>query len=58
MQGTGRSPLGERGLKFYALTALGYDRRSLSPRRAWIEIQDFANIYLNELVALPSESVD
>ena len=36
--GTGRSPYGERGLKYRLPTAQDAAVRSLSLRRAWIEI--------------------
>ena len=35
---SGRSPYGERGLKFVELRSIRFVEKSLSLRRAWIEI--------------------
>ena len=37
----GRSPLGERGLKYMAILKSQEIQQSLSARRAWIEIYSF-----------------
>ena len=55
----GRSPHGERGLKYHTFTCFATLLQSLSSRRAWIEIiflSSFKSIYF--FVALLTESVD
>ena len=64
MDGTGnvnsasRSPYGERGLKCNRLRTVFVWMKSLSLRRAWIEIIDNDGILRCGLVALLTESVD
>ena len=56
---SGRSPHGERGLKYHTFTCFATLLQSLSSRRAWIEIiflSSFKSIYF--FVALLTESVD
>ena len=53
-----RSPHGERGLKSFAT---GLDKtvdKSLSSRRAWIEISGKSEVDALRIVALLTESVD
>ena len=59
MPQNGRSPYGERGLK-YPIAELGelVRQRSLSLRRAWIEITALAASSSDTTVALLTESVD
>ena len=54
----GRSPYGERGLKFIGDMALQKDVVSLSLRRAWIEITSRSPSPDGTPVALLTESVD
>ena len=54
----GRSPHGERGLKSGHAEQRGRDVRSLSSRRAWIEMRCNAALELATFVALLTESVD
>ena len=54
----GRSPYGERGLKFQPASMDGPDARSLSLRRAWIEIPVVRRDAVHSVVALLTESVD
>ena len=54
----GRSPYGERGLKFQPASMDGPDARSLSLRRAWIEIDLVDFSITKDYVALLTESVD
>ena len=54
----GRSPHGERGLKFVGSLTGGLRKRSLSSRRAWIEINVTHFNHLLCVVALLTESVD
>ena len=54
----GRSPLGERGLKSISMDENRVKIKSLSPRRAWIEIFKRLTYGSFFFVALPSESVD
>ena len=57
--GIGRSPLGERGLKWYLSNpAFRYQPTSLSAWRAWIEICRLSNYKCVRRVALRLESVD
>ena len=53
-----RPPLGGRGLKLKGRTGSRGQRKSPSPRRAWIEIRGGCLAALYALVALPSEGVD
>ena len=53
-----RSPYGERGLKFVVGRNWGQGARSLSLRRAWIEIVGDGDDALHGQVALLTESVD
>ena len=54
-----RSPHGERGLKYRADRAVLSLRRSLSSRRAWIEIEQMEAFGTSaSKVALLTESVD
>ena len=55
---SGRSPYGERGLKFDALGVDVVALQSLSLRRAWIEIEAAVREALGDSVALLTESVD
>ena len=55
---SGRSPYGERGLKCRIREAWRILARSLSLRRAWIEIFCFAKHAMLIQVALLTESVD
>ena len=54
----GRSPYGERGLKYLGLLVRIRERRSLSLRRAWIEITSRSPSPDGTPVALLTESVD
>ena len=54
----GRSPYGERGLKFERLDGIIGVAGSLSLRRAWIEIVTAKKTVTNGDVALLTESVD
>ena len=56
--GTRRSPYGERGLKFGDLAPEKAGKKSLSLRRAWIEIIALNDIKYDASVALLTESVD
>ena len=53
-----RSPYGERGLKFYLSGTRPHQIKSLSLRRAWIEMYRAAILHLPSSVALLTESVD
>ena len=53
-----RSPHGERGLKSKNLTFCVKGAKSLSSRRAWIEIQNVKGKSGGNSVALLTESVD
>ena len=54
----GRSPYGERGLKYRCPAVAGVDEQSLSLRRAWIEISNRQPWNGHHGVALLTESVD
>ena len=54
----GRSPYGERGLKYTVISYGLFHVKSLSLRRAWIEISTRVVIHAEEGVALLTESVD
>ena len=54
----GRSPHGERGLKLDIVAYYQANYKSLSSRRAWIEILELVLIQYQHLVALLTESVD
>ena len=54
----GRSPHGERGLKYHYSYAKSAAEASLSSRRAWIEILNSTYDELRNKVALLTESVD
>ena len=54
----GRSPHGERGLKFPGLKAMFLAFLSLPTRGAWIEIMDFAKPAVRAAVAPHTGSVD
>ena len=54
----GRSPYGERGLKFESHDMFALFDGSLSLRRAWIEMAFNASMEEYEPVALLTESVD
>ena len=54
----GRSPYGERGLKFQQERRRTFRGESLSLRRAWIEIMPFRQRRTGRAVALLTESVD
>ena len=53
-----RSPHGERGLKYHNNAHSPIEIRSLSSRRAWIEILDDIKAMAMNYVALLTESVD
>ena len=53
-----RSPHGERGLKLRSRRKRSSKSRSLSSRRAWIEIMGLGDLYKSGDVALLTESVD
>ena len=55
---TGRSPYGERGLKYNVLRLCAVYAMSLSLRRAWIEIPTSRLPQTGPTVALLTESVD
>ena len=54
----GRSPYGERGLKYVRELHGLLIAQSLSLRRAWIEIKRVSSKYRSSIVALLTESVD
>ena len=54
----GRSPHGERGLKYDLYLVSSDYIKSLSSRRAWIEMRDIPNCGDTYRVALLTESVD
>ena len=54
----GRSPHGERGLKYIAKEMQKAYERSLPPRGAWIEIKIMSFVDEKSLVAPPTGSVD
>ena len=57
-RGLGRSPHGERGLKCQQQRKINAARKSLSSRRAWIEISCATYPGIWGIVALLTESVD
>ena len=57
-QAAGRSPHGERGLKYHARQRAHAAARSLSSRRAWIEMYSLCSRLCWPCVALLTESVD
>ena len=54
----GRSPHGERGLKFVSAPVQGVEQESLPPRGAWIEMQSVCGYTYAKVVAPPTGSVD
>ena len=54
----GRSPHGERGLKYTDSVTKSHHVRSLSSRRAWIEMLASLVVLTSSAVALLTESVD
>ena len=58
LSGRGRSPHGERGLKYHRRLSTGEHLQSLSSWRAWIEIRIGVVCFPWRVVALLMESVD
>ena len=56
--GRGRSPYGERGLKYLPASSFTRRKVSLSLRRAWIEMRSSRGTVFADRVALLTESVD